>query len=107
MGLAAEAKLAVKANLHERIDRLAIELPHMKPGKLAFAVDDIRRVACANDLRAVAELARGLENAIAVSSGAACVLPFLEAMSDAVGCENADPAITQSLLASVGLRLHG
>jgi hypothetical protein len=107
MGLGAEAKLAVKAGLCDRIDRLAMELPHMKPGALAFAVDDIRRIARANDLSAVAELARGLENAIAESSGATVVLPFLEAMSDAVSCDSMDPAIAQSFLASVGLRLHG
>lgn len=107
MGVGAEARQTVKAGLCERIDRLAMELPHMTPGKLAFAVDDIRRIARDNELRAVAELARGLENAIAESRGATFVLPFLEAMSDAVDCDSLDPAIAQSFLASVGLRLHG
>ena len=107
MGMGAEAKRAARAGLRDRIDRLARELPHMKSGALAFAVDDIRRVARDNDLRAVADLARGLENAIAESSGATVVLPFLEAMSDATGCESVDPAVAQSFLASVGLRLHG
>lgn len=107
MGLGAEAKLAARAALSEQIDRLAYELPHMKPGALAFAVDDIRRIARDNGMITVAELARSLENAIAGSSGATVVLPFLEAMSDAVGCDSLDPAATQSFLASVGLRLHG
>jgi hypothetical protein len=107
MGLGAEAKLAARAGLSARIDRLACELAHMKPNALAFAVDDIRRIARDNDLPAVADLARGLENAIAESRGTMVVLPFLDAMSDAVGCDSLDPAATQSLLASVGLRLHG
>jgi hypothetical protein len=107
MGVGADAKLAVKADLCDRIDRLARELPHLKACTLAAAVDDIRRVARNNDLIALAELARRLESAIANSSGATMVLPFLEAMGDAAGCDSIDPAAAQSYLASVGLRLHG
>ena len=107
MGLGADAKLAVKGDLCDRIDRLARELPHIRLSTLAAAVDDIRRIAVSNDLRALAELSRGLENAIADSGGATIILPFLEAMGDAVGCDSIDPAAAQSYLASVGLRLHG
>jgi hypothetical protein len=107
MSLAAEAKLAVQSELCERIDRLARELPHLKACTLAAAVDDIHRVARNNNLRPLAELARGLENALTESDGAAVALPFLEAMGDAVGCDSIDPAAAQSYLASVGLRLHG
>jgi hypothetical protein len=107
MGIGAEARLAVRAELCGRIDRLARELPHIKPCQFAAAVDDIRRIARDNDLRPLAELARGLENAIARSGGAIMALPFLEAMGDAVGCDSIDPAVAQSYLASVGLRLHG
>lgn len=107
MGMGADARLIVKAELSNRIDRLARELPHMSASSLAFAVDDIRRTATNHDLRPLAELARGLENAISESSGATMILPFLEAMSDAVACESIDPAVAASFLASVGLRLHG
>ncbi len=107
MGLGAVAKLAVRADLCDRIDALARELPHLSASKLAFAVDDIRRIARDNGLGPLAELARGLEHAIADSGGSTAVLSFLEAMGDAVGCEQVDPATAQSYLASVGLRLHG
>lgn len=107
MGLAADTRQALRASLHRRIDRIALELPHMKAAGLACAVDDIRRVARDNDMVAVAALARGLENALAGSNGATVVLPFLQAMSDAVACDDADAAAVQSLLASVGVRLHG
>lgn len=111
MGMGAEARRAVRSELCDRIDRIARELPHLKPGALAFAVDDIRRIARDNDLRPLAELARGLEHAIsgfgAGSGGATVVLPFLEAMGDAAGCDSPDPAVAQSYLASVGMRLHG
>jgi hypothetical protein len=107
MGLGADAKLAVRADLCNRIDQLARELPHINASKLAFAVDDIRRIARDHGLNPLAELARSLENAIADSGGATAVLSFLEAMGDAVGCEWVEPAAVQSYLASVGLRLHG
>lgn len=107
MGLGADARSQVKRELSLRIDRIAMELPHMSAAKLAFAVDDIRRTAANHDMRPLAALARGLENAIAESHGAAMVLPYLEAMSDAVGCESIDPAVASSFLASVGLRIHG
>ena len=107
MGSSAVAKLAVRADLCDRIEGLARELPHLNASQVAFAVDDIRRIARNNDLRPLAELARGLEYAIAASGGAPAVLSFLEAMRDAVGCESVDPATAQSYLASVGLRLHG
>lgn len=107
MGMGADARLVVKADLSRRIDSLAKALPHMTASALAFAVDDIRRIANNHDMNALAELSRGLENAISESSGATMVLPFLEAMSDAVDCESIDPAVAASFLASVGLRLHG
>lgn len=107
MGLGASAKLAVRADLCDRIDALARELPHLSASKLAFAVDDIRRIARDNGFSPLAELARGLEHAIADSGGSTAVLSFLEAMGDAAGCERVDPATAQSYLASVGLRLHG
>lgn len=107
MGAGAEARNCAKQALAMRIDRIALELPHMSAATLAFAVDDIRRTAANHDLQPLAALARALENAIAESHGAAMVLPYLEAMSDAAACESVDPAIAASLLASIGLRLHG
>lgn len=107
MGLGQDARMLVKADLCQRIDRLAYEVAHITPARLAVAVDGIRRTARDHDMRVLADLARGLENAIGASGGATVVLPFLEAMSDAVGCDSADPGIAQSYLASVGLRLHG
>lgn len=107
MGMGADARRVVRAELGDRIDRLAKELPHMTTSSLVGAVDEIRRTASDYNLRPLADLARGLENAISESSGATMVLPFLEAMSDAVTCESIDPAVASSFLASVGLRLHG
>ncbi len=107
MALGIDARATLKVDLAMRIDRIASELPHMTTARLAFAIDDIRRTATNHDLRPLAALARGLENALAESHGTYAVLPYLEAMSDAVACESIDPAIAATLLASVGLRIHG
>ena len=107
MGQGANANAEARVELAARIDSLGRELPHLTTRALAFAVDDIRRTARRNRLEAVAALAGGLEQAIAVSGGAVVVLPFLEAMSDAVECESNEPAIAARYLAAVGVRLHG
>jgi hypothetical protein len=107
MTQATTARAIAQIELADRIDRIATALPHMTTASLAFAIDDIRRAASSHDLRPLAALARGLENAIAESSGATMILPYLEAMSDAVACDSIDPAVASIFLASVGLRIHG
>jgi len=107
MPAGSEAEAIVRADLCARIDRLAAELPHLKPGRLAFAVDDIRRAARDHGFYPVADLARGLESAIASSGGTTIVLPYLEAMSDAASCGQQGAETSRAYLASVGLRLHG
>lgn len=111
MGLNADTRAVVRADIAARIDMLARELSHLSPSRIAFAVDDIRREARGAQMDALATLASGLERAMATSGGNAVVMPYLEAMGDALeGYGNRDslPAAAQaSLLASVGLRLHG
>ena len=107
MGVAADALLHVKSQLCDRIDRIAFELPHISPSQLAHQVDDLRRIARDYGLFPLEELARGLESALSGAEGSVVVLPFLESMRDAVGCERADPAAAQSYLAAVNQRLYG
>ncbi len=107
MGLGSDARSWVKHDLSCRIDQIAMELPHITAARLVCAIDDIRRTAANHDLRPLAALARSLEHAIAESHGSAMVLPYLEAMSDAVSCDSIDPAVASSFLASVELRIHG
>jgi hypothetical protein len=107
MGLNADTKAIVRAQLAARIDLLGRELSHMTSSRIAFAVDDIRREARGARMDALATLASGLERAMATSGSSAVVMPYLEAMGDALDCESLPPAAEASLLASVGLRLHG
>jgi hypothetical protein len=107
MGLNADTKAVVRAQLAARIDLLGRELSHMTYSRIAFAVDDIRREARGAQMDALATLASGLERAMATSGGNAVVMPYLEAMGDALECDGLPAAAQTSLLASVGLRLHG
>jgi len=111
MSLTADTRAVVRAQLAERIDTLGRELSHLSASRIAFAVDDIRREARGAQMDALATLASGLERAMATSGGNAVVMPYLEAMGDALesyGQSVRLSAATQaSLLASVGLRLHG
>ncbi len=107
MGLNADTKAVVRAQLAQRIDTLGRELSHLSQSRIAFAVDDIRRDARSAQLDTLATLASGLERAMATSGGTAFIMPYLEAMGDALDCDNLPSAAQASLLASVGVRLHG
>jgi hypothetical protein len=105
MGIATHALLQVQAQLCERIDKIAMELPHLSIARLAGEVDELRRIAGNHGLAPVVEIARGLESALA--EGSVMVMPFLETMRDAVGCERLDAGASQAYLASINQRLYG
>ena len=107
MGLNADTKAVVRAQLADRIDMLGREFSHLSQSRIAFAVDDIRRDARSAQLETLATLASGLERAMATSGGTAVIMPYLEAMGDALDCDSLPAAAQASLLASVGVRLHG
>lgn len=102
-----QSRAMIRAALAEKVDTLARELPRLSAAHMAYAVDDIRREANGYRLDTLATLASRLERAIATSSSAAVILPYLEAMGDALDCDDAPPACQAALLASVSLRLHG
>ena len=107
MGFAVEALVAVKARLCDRIDMMARELPHLSRHHLAHEVDDVRRIARDHGLTPVAELARGLESALCASQDHVMILPYLDSMRDAVGCDRVDDAATEAYMTQVNHRLYG
>jgi hypothetical protein len=107
MGINQDALMMARARLCDTIDGIAADIAHVPAARLVQQVDDIRRTARDYGFDAVAELAHRLESAMARSDGAVTVLPYLEAMRDAAGCERADPAVAATFLAAVGQRLHG
>lgn len=107
MGVAEGALVQAQTRLCERIDKIAMELPHMGVSRLAHEVDELRRIAMDFGLAPVADIARGLESALAGSEGGVMVMPFLETMRDAVECDKLDPATSQAYLAQINQRLYG
>ena len=105
MGIAAETMTIVRSGLCDRIDRLAHDLPHMSMGQLCTGIDDIRRTALTYGLDPVVQLARGLETALADSNGTGVVLPWLDTMRDAAGCERIDAEASSAWLASINIRM--
>ena len=107
MGAASDVLLSVRAKLCDRIDQIARELPYLSLHKLAFAVDDVRRIARDHGLTPLVELASGLESALSSSHDQIMVLPYLDSMRDAAGCEQLDEAATQSYLGLINQRQYG
>ncbi|MES2288700.1 MAG: hypothetical protein V4530_03100 [Pseudomonadota bacterium] len=103
----AESRAVARAALADKVDMLARELPRLSPVRIAYAVDDIRREACGYRMDTIAVLASRLEREMAGAVGVAAALPYLEAMGDALDCDDLAPARQAALLASVSLRLHG
>jgi hypothetical protein len=107
MGVSEDGMMQVQARLFDRIDQIAAELPHITVARLANEVDEVRRVAIAHGMLPLAELAHGLESALAQTKVATMVRPFLETMRDAIGCERLDQATATTYLAAVNQRLYG
>ncbi len=107
MSVNCETTLLARARLLDQIDALAGALHRAPRKQLARHIDDIRTTATQYQLAHVAQLARGMEKALAGSLSLMLALPYVEAMRDAVGCERADPHIAEAFLASINLRLYG
>lgn len=97
----------VRAGLCERVDGLARSLP-ARPGPALFEqIAALGATAAEYGFQPLAELAGALTAALGSGARAPTVRLYLEAMRDAAGCERADPAAGEALMASVGLRLAG
>ncbi len=107
MGASAERMLTVRGQLCGHIDNLADNLGVLSPAQLARKVDDIRVIARGHGFVVIAELASGLDKALAGSLSVAFARPFLDAMRDVLRCERADSLVAQAFLASINQRLYG
>jgi hypothetical protein len=107
MGVAVDTMMQVRGGLCDRIDRIARELPHLSLGQLCTGIDDIRRTALDYGLDPLAQLARGLESALADAGRGTMILPWLDTMRDAAGCERLDAEAGSIYLASLNIRMTG
>ncbi|MCJ8156477.1 hypothetical protein [Sphingomonas sp. LaA6.9] len=107
MGIAVDALLQVRSGLCDRIDRIAVELPHLSLDQLCANIDEIRSTALDYGLDPVVQIARGLESALADSGRGTMVLPWLDTLRDAAGCQRCDADAGSAWLAAINVRMTG
>lgn len=104
MEYGADMRRVMRDKLCDRIDRIAIALPRMTIASLGAEVDGIRRFARDFGFAPAAEIARALESALGHDERA-MVLPYLDLMREAAGCECCDERASEAFLANVSVRM--
>jgi hypothetical protein len=103
--------MLVRAELSDLLDALRLTSFETNPLQFLVRLEAIRQTAVAHHFSAVAEIAGVFEAAmqrVIESGGAESVVPgFTGILEDAIGCAQLSPAVTQSLLASVAVRMPG
>lgn len=101
--------MLVRAELSDLLDALRLTSFETNPLQFLVRLEAIRQTAIAHHFAAVAEIASVFEASmerVMQSGGADSVIPgFSDILGDAIGCSQLSPAVTQSLLASVAVRL--
>jgi hypothetical protein len=101
--------MLVRAELSDLLEALRLTSFDANPMQFLVRLEAIRQTAIAHHFAAVAEIAGVFEASMerVVQSGGAdsVVSNFTGILGDAIGCSQLSPAVTQSLLASVAVRL--
>jgi len=104
MAIGADMRRAMRDKLCDRIDRIAIALPRMTMASLGTEVDGVRRFAREYGFFPTAEIAGALESALGLDDPV-MVLPYLDMMREAAGCESCGDAAGETFLASISVRM--
>ncbi len=103
--------LLVRADLADQLDLLRLTHFDSNPVQFLLRLESIRQNAFRHQFHAVAEIAAVFEDALQriIASGGSenIVSNFTHILSDAIGCKQLDAAVSQSLLASVAVRMQG
>lgn len=99
-----DAMLTIRAELVNRIEKLAADLASLKPSALSAEVDSIRQAARLHDLDALERLASLLESSMGYHGHRSVALTYLELMRDAAMCPARGPEIAAAYLAAAALR---
>ncbi|MEP7351012.1 MAG: hypothetical protein ABI668_13825 [Sphingorhabdus sp.] len=103
--------LLIRAELSALLDALQLTSFDANPLQFLVRLEAIRHTAVEHHFATVAEVAGVFEAAIqrVINGGGAesVISGFTGILSDAIGCSQLSPAVTQSLLASVAIRLPG
>jgi hypothetical protein len=107
MQAANEAMLLVRAELRKRLESLQALSRRVSTRDFTESVDAIRRLAAAYGLTPVVRLAEALERAVFESDrhNDCPTALYLGRLHDAIGCDRLDEQASQSILASISVRL--
>lgn len=104
-----DRNMLVRAELSDLLDALRLTSFDANPMQFLVRLEAIRQTAVAHHFAAVAEIAGVFEasmSRVIEFGGADSVIGgFSDILGDAIGCSQLSPAVTQSLLASVAVRL--
>jgi hypothetical protein len=106
-----DRQMLIRAELSDLLDALSLTSFDTNPLQFLVRLESIRKTAIAHHFTAVAEIASVFEatmSRVIEGGGADSVISsFSGILGDAIGCTQLSPAVTQSLLASVAIRLPG
>ena len=109
MDLDHDRQMLIRAELSDLLEALRLTSFDTNPLQFLVRLEAIRQTANAHQFAAVAEIASVFEASmgrVVERGGADSVIgSFTGILSDAIGCSQLSPAVTQSLLASVAVRL--
>ena len=101
--------MMVRAELSDLLDALQLTSFDTNPLRFLVRLEAIRHAAVAHHFSAVAEIAgvfeASMQRVIHHGGADSVVSSFTDILGDAIGCSQLSPAVTQSLLASVAIRL--
>lgn len=104
-----DRQMLIRAELSDLLDALRLTSFETNPLQFLVRLEAIRQTAIAHHFAAVAEIASVFEasmSRVMETGGADSVVDsFSGILGDAIGCSQLSPAVTQSLLASVAVRL--
>jgi hypothetical protein len=96
--------MLVRADLCDRLATIQALSKRLSTRDFAENVAGLRRIAAAYGLTPVVRLAEALEHA-AAEGGACPTSLYLSRLQDAIGCERLDEEASETLIASVSVRL--
>lgn len=109
MELDHDRQMLIRAELSDLLEALRLTAFDSSPVQFLVRLESIRQTAIAHELNAVAEIAgvfeASMQRVITHGGAESLINGFTGILDDAIGCSQLSPAMTQSLLASVAVRL--
>ena len=100
-----DGMMLVRAELCERLDSLQALSPRVSAREFTSYVDSIRTQAAAFGLTPVVRLAEALERAVSEDGRHCPRALYVGRLRDAIGCQRLDEQASETILASICVRL--